>query len=175
MHFCTMQLLHRAPHLPASLTALSAWSFASLKHSSPALSAALAQRAVQLAARGQLRPLDASQLVRAAARLGQQHEAMFRACAEVQHAMFLMFICLGWHHLSLVVYRVWVGTRPGLRLSSTAVGCYRQRWSSVLSSWQWPLDASQLVRTAARLGQQHEAMFRGTAWHASYVWVHGAC
>jgi hypothetical protein len=80
-----MQLLHRAPHLPASLTALSAWSFASLKHSSPALSAALAQRAVQLAARGQLRPLDASQLVRAAARLGHRHEAMFRACAEVRH------------------------------------------------------------------------------------------
>jgi hypothetical protein len=79
-----MQLLQRAPRLSASLTALSAWIFASLKHSSPALSAALAQRAVQLAARGQLRPLDASQLVRAAARLGHRHEAMFKACAEVR-------------------------------------------------------------------------------------------
>jgi hypothetical protein len=60
---------------------------ASLKHSSWVLSAALAQ----LAARGQPRPLDASQLVRAAARLGQQLEAMFRACAEVRHGMCLMF------------------------------------------------------------------------------------
>ncbi|KAF6253132.1 hypothetical protein COO60DRAFT_468044 [Scenedesmus sp. NREL 46B-D3] len=83
MEAAASELLQRAPRLPASLTALSAWSFASLKHSSAALSGALARRAVQLAGRRQLRPLDASQLVRAAARLGHRHEALFRACAEV--------------------------------------------------------------------------------------------
>jgi hypothetical protein len=35
-------------------------------------------------------PLDASQLVRAAARLGHRHEAMFRACEEVRHVTSLM-------------------------------------------------------------------------------------
>ncbi|WIA37950.1 hypothetical protein OEZ86_001327 [Tetradesmus obliquus] len=112
MEAAAAELLQRAPHLPAPLAALSAWSFASLKHSSPALSEALAQRAVQLAARGQLRPLDASQLVRAAARLGHRHEAMFRACAEVLQQQMP---CLG---DSMVVGSLWAFAVAGVLPSS---------------------------------------------------------
>lgn len=62
---------------------LTAWSYSSLRHAQPDLFAALARRGCQLAEQQQLKPLDASQLVRAAAKLCFRNDELFKASAAV--------------------------------------------------------------------------------------------
>jgi hypothetical protein len=84
--------------------------------------------------------------LRAAARLGHRHEGMFRACAEVRHGM-ASILC--WADVMCQIFHVWGKVHETMQLP--AQGQLR------------PLDASQLVRAAARLGHRHEAMFRACA------------
>lgn len=78
-----MQLLSRVDGFSGSLVGLTAWSFARLKHANTELFSALSRRACQLAQQKQLKPLDANQLVCAAAKLGFRDDVLFRACAGV--------------------------------------------------------------------------------------------
>jgi hypothetical protein len=82
-HVC-LQLAARCPELSGPLVARTAWSFAALRHVSPALTAALHRRAIQLALQQQLGGLDAVQLLRAAAKMAaQDSSALFQACSQV--------------------------------------------------------------------------------------------
>lgn len=77
------QLITRVSRFPGPLLGITAWSYASLKHAHVDLFTALARRACELAKLLQLKPLDANQLVRAAAKMCFRDEPMFQACALV--------------------------------------------------------------------------------------------
>lgn len=103
---CCTQLQLRVSRFSGALLGLTAWSYSSLKHAQPDLLTAIARRACQLAGQQALKPLDASQLVRAAAKLCFRDDQMFKACAGVSGIAvvqgFISQLQAGINYVSLV-------------------------------------------------------------------------
>jgi hypothetical protein len=77
------QVISRAHRLPAGAVALTAWSYAHLRHTHAPMFQALGRRAAALAAGGRLGARDARQLLHAAAKLGVRDQVLLRTCVKV--------------------------------------------------------------------------------------------
>jgi hypothetical protein len=139
------QLLSRAHRLSGPLVALCAWVYARLRHRHPTLMAGLARRAVQLAAQQQLRPLDARQLVYAAARLAYRDPALLKACAQVRVAAAVVLV---WDRAAaqgslgrsrVVCCRLLHALSAGAQGPAVQPGCERGRDGTVGLCNGWPL------------------------------------